>query len=180
MQQLITKLPSSAISMPWYPIIYLQIYKDLHERSRPVMKAPCATDTNQLSEWKEFLNYVGKLISKEEPTWELNQILTLGSKLIFFDRHFKWETVKDRILSVPQRHGYLLPGAIVESSFRSYLPFFSMAIFFIFLKCLESYSPSDKNFLPMKKTIIGSQDPPRWEGSQLFLSPTSCLKPGQC
>lgn len=53
------------------------------------MKDLCAWGTKQLSEWKEFLNYIGKLISKEEPTWELNQILTLGSKLIFFDRHLK-------------------------------------------------------------------------------------------
>lgn len=27
-------------------------------------KAPCARHTNQLSEWKEFLNYVGKLIGR--------------------------------------------------------------------------------------------------------------------
>lgn len=121
------------------------------------MKDLCAWGTKQLSEWKEFLNYIGKIISKEEPTWELNQILTLGSKLIFFDRHLKWEAVKDRVLSIPQRHGYLLLGAIAESSLHSRLSFFD-GLFFILLNSLGSYSPRRNydNLLPMEKIIIGS------------------------
>lgn len=179
MHQLITKLPSKSTSMPLYPLIYLDVYEDLHKRSRPVTKALCAWGTKQLSEWKEFLNYIGKLTSKKEPMWELNQILTLRSKLIFFDRQLKWDTVKDSLLSIPQRHGYLLPGAISESSLDSYLPFFD-GLFFILLNCLESYSPKRdyENFLPMKKIIIGSQDHTGGEGSQWVSSSTSCSKPG--
>lgn len=64
--------------MTLYSLIYLDIYEDLHESYRPLMKDLCDWGIKQLREWKEFLNYIGKLASKEEPNWELNQILALG------------------------------------------------------------------------------------------------------
>lgn len=163
------------IHAPVSPRLFRRIWR--LEKSRPVMKDLWAWGTKQLSEWKEFLNYVGKLISKEEPTWELNQILTLGSKFIFFDRHLKWEAVKDRVLSIPQRHGYLLLGAIAESSLHSCLSFFD-GLFFILLNSLGSYSPKrdDDNLLPMKKIIIGSS---RFGGISAGLKSNSTLSPAQ-
>lgn len=114
-------------------------------------------------------------------SWELNQILTPGSKLIFFGRHLIRDSQGQNPISSSESWIFTTRS---NSRIQSLLIFtlFIHGGFFIFLKCLESYSPSRdyENFLPMKKIIIGSQDPPDWEGSQWFLSPTSCLKPGLC
>lgn len=94
------------------------------------MKNLCAWDSKQLSEWKEFLSCVGKLTSKKEPTWELNQILTLRSTLNFFWQTFKMRDSQIyRVLSIPQRQEYLLLGALAESSLHSNLSFFLKVLF---------------------------------------------------
>lgn len=34
----------------------------------------------------------------------IEQNLDIEVKIVLFDRHLKWETAKDRILAIPQRH----------------------------------------------------------------------------
>lgn len=118
------------------------------------MKNLCAWDSKQLSEWKEFLSCVGKLTSKKEPTWELNQILTLGSTLNFFWQTFKMRDSQIyRVLSIPQRQEYLLLGALAESRLHSNLSFFFEGPFFILLNTSENclQRRDYETFLPVKK-----------------------------
>lgn len=101
-------------------------------------KAVCARITKHLVEWKKSWNYIRKLTSKGEPMLELNQILTQRSVLIFFDRHLKWKTAKERVLCITQCHGYLLLWAITESSFHSYGKW-KLFFFFSLLSSLGSH-----------------------------------------